>query len=444
MLSNVCRVARATGAAAVRAGRCCFSTAAAGVGEKTGHDAGDLWLWGKIDNNRMGMRLDSFKFGAKDVALGPTIPPTPHPSLPPLKQVVCKGAKTVALGLDGSVYTWGTCENTSLGHGADVKSASRPRIVEALAGIPIVSIAAGETSTAAISDEGELFTWGWGGSYWEGNGGLGHGDSTTQPRPALVESLLDQKQVVTSVAVGNGHMLALTSTGLVYAWGNTEYGRCGNGRNSQMLPEAVELLAGKRCVAVAAGAQFSLALTSTGELYGWGKNDAGQLGLGGTMVMDLNTMESYPVLVDVDSEQSKRFSGTIVAIAASGTHSLALSEDGTVWQWGQRAFLSPSIVDTCYKRESDAGKEVGLPLKGAAIAAGEGVSAVVDEAGHLYTWGKNLSTGMLGFRAYGMGARQPTHVAALRDVPLASISFGSKHAGAVVGTSAVRPKLGAA
>lgn len=48
---------------------------------------------------------------------------------------------------------------------------------------------------------------------------------------------------VGSVAVGNGHMYALTTSGQVWSWGNGEYGRCGNGKKKQGVPEPVELLA---------------------------------------------------------------------------------------------------------------------------------------------------------------------------------------------------------
>jgi Regulator of chromosome condensation (RCC1) repeat len=42
------------------------------------------------------------------------------------------------------------------------------------------------------------------------------------------------------------------------------------------------------------GTAFTLALTDAGELYGWGRNDAGQLGLGGGMAMDVYAMENLP------------------------------------------------------------------------------------------------------------------------------------------------------
>jgi hypothetical protein len=163
-----------------------------------------------------------------------------------------------------------------------------------------------------VSDEGEVFTWGWGGSFFGGNGGLGHGDNVTQPYPALVEALSPQGASggakIQSVSVGATHMLALCRAGGVWSWGNGEYGRCGNGKTKQLVPEPVDILAGTACTQVSAGTSHSLAVTSAGALMAWGKNDASQLGLGGTMVMDLNTMEAYPTPVELDGEDGRGFS----------------------------------------------------------------------------------------------------------------------------------------
>lgn len=67
------------------------------------------------------------------------------------------------------------------------------------------------------------------------------------------------------------------------------------------------------------------------------------------------------------------------------------------------------------------------------IACGEGAAAAIDTTGQLFTWGKNLNTGMLGHdnALYGVGTRLPTRVNALRHAKVASVSLGSRHAAAV-------------
>lgn len=70
-----------------------------------------------------------------------------------------------------------------------------------------------------MDSEGNLYTWGWGGSFWGGVGGLGHGDDKEQPRPKLVQSLLSYGAKVGSVSCGEKHTLILTDDGEVRAGG---------------------------------------------------------------------------------------------------------------------------------------------------------------------------------------------------------------------------------
>lgn len=74
------------------------------------------------------------------VAMGPEVGPTLHPHLSGVVQVVCKAAKTLALTREGAVYSWGTCDNNSLGHGAGVRVVHRPKRIAALEGIRIVQV----------------------------------------------------------------------------------------------------------------------------------------------------------------------------------------------------------------------------------------------------------------------------------------------------------------
>jgi alpha-tubulin suppressor-like RCC1 family protein len=195
-------------------------------------------------------------------------------------------------------------------------------------------------------------------SSFAGNAGLGHGDKTTQPRPALVESLSDGKVKIKEVSVGSRHMIALASTGQVWSWGNGEYGRCGNGKSEQAKPEPISLLENKKIVQVASGTMHNLALTDSGHIWVWGKNDAGQLGVGGSVLMDLNTMEEYPMQLEIDERDNgpdlaRQFVGKISRIACGGNHSLAMSKEGRVFQWGQRTFLQPQAVEYGYLKASD-------------------------------------------------------------------------------------------
>ena len=166
-------------------------------------------------------------------------------------QISCGLTQTAFLTTEGEVYTVGKCDYASLGHGPDSTVETAPRLVETLQGINIVDIDFGEHHCAAVSDEGEVFTWGAGtGGTFGHVGGLGHGDKANQPRPALVETLADQNIRVTQVSCGSSHTIALTDDGRVFTWGFGEAGRLGNGIRSQLVPEPVELLEKERMIQV--------------------------------------------------------------------------------------------------------------------------------------------------------------------------------------------------
>lgn len=166
-------------------------------------------------------------------------------------QISCGSTQTAILTTDGQVYTAGKCEHFSLGHGdgEENKIVSTPRLVETLQGIKIVDIDMGDHHCAAVSEEGEVFTWGYGGGMFN-PGGLGHGDKTSQSRPALVEALADQGIKIKQVSCGAAHTIALDEEGKVYTWGRGDFGRLGNGIQPQLTPEPVELLENEKMIQV--------------------------------------------------------------------------------------------------------------------------------------------------------------------------------------------------
>ena len=77
---------------------------------------------------------------------------------------------------------------------------------------------------------------------------------------------------------GDSFWLALAESGIVYSWGDSDYGKCGRGQESSKTPRIVEKLQGLQVDRIFCGPQFSLALCRNGALYTWGKGDNYRLG----------------------------------------------------------------------------------------------------------------------------------------------------------------------
>ena len=111
-------------------------------------------------------------------------------------------------------------------------------MVEALAGEKVIGAAAGSTHTAVWTEEGELFTFGWGGS-----GSLGHGGEQHESVPRLVEALAGKK--VVGASAGHTHTVVWTDAGDIFTFGLGKFGGLGHGgKQLELVPRLVEAMLG--------------------------------------------------------------------------------------------------------------------------------------------------------------------------------------------------------
>ncbi|XP_014678095.1 PREDICTED: E3 ubiquitin-protein ligase HERC2-like [Priapulus caudatus] len=185
------------------------------------------------------------------------------------------GRHTMALTVDGKVFSWGEGDDGKLGHSSRM-ICDRPRLIEVLKSKRVRDVACGSSHSAAIISNGDLYTWGLG-EY----GRLGHGDNMTQLRPKQVKALAGQRVVQVACGSRDAQTIALTDEGIIYSWGDGDFGKLGRGGSEGCnVPQAVERLTGLGVVQIECGAQFSLALTKAGQVWTWGKGDYFRLGHG--------------------------------------------------------------------------------------------------------------------------------------------------------------------
>ncbi|MGH0117414.1 UNVERIFIED_CONTAM: hypothetical protein FKN15_034601 [Acipenser sinensis] len=190
------------------------------------------------------------------------------------KVVVCMFAgyrHSAAVTEDGELYTWGEGDFGRLGHG-DSNSRNIPTLVKDVSNVGEVSC--GSSHTIALSKGGRT-VWSFGGG---DNGKLGHGDTNRVYKPKVIEAL--QGMFIRKVCAGSQSSLVLTSTGQVYAWGCGACLGCGSSEATALRPKLIEELATTRVVDISIGDSHCLALSHDNEVYAWGNNSMGQCGQG--------------------------------------------------------------------------------------------------------------------------------------------------------------------
>ena len=301
---------------------------------------------------------------------------------------------SLALCADGTLAAWGYNRSGQLGNGSTTQSPVPVAVHTAgvLAGKNVKAIAAGRHHSLALCSDGALVAWG-----QNVFGQLGNGSTVDSPVDSAMPVAVDTNgvlagQTVTAISAGAYHNLALCADGTLVAWGDNSYGQLGNnGTAIGPMPVAVDTtgaLAGKTIIAISAGAQHSLALCADGTLAAWGYNIRGQLGN--------NTTKNSHVPVAVNSS-GVLAGKTVIAIAAGAQHSLALCADNTIAAWGLNfdgqlggnSTAQSNVPVSVTAAKVLAGKTVTT------ITAGEYHSLALCSDGTLAAWGYN-NGGQLG------------------------------------------------
>ncbi|SDE24759.1 Ig-like domain repeat protein [Glycomyces harbinensis] len=325
-------------------------------------------------------------------------------------------AATAATG--DEALSWGRNQYGQLGNGS-LNSAGEwvPGSVALPDGASVTAVGGGYGFSIALTSAGAVLAWG-----QNDVGQLGEDSFTNSTEPVNVE--LPEGTTVTAISVGDDHVLALTSTGQVLAWGYNEWGQLGNGTNTESgLPVEVDLPSGTTVTAIAAGAGHSLALTSTGEVLSWGDNDLGQLGDGTT------TQRTTPVEVRLPAGI------TVTALAGGDDHSHALTSTGEVLSWGYNVRGQLGDGTTTTRTEPVAANlPSGTTVTG--IAAGTGFqSYALTSTGELLAWGDN-TYGQIG-DGTNTHRSEPVSVHLPEGTIITQVASGDDHAVALTDTGQV-------
>jgi E3 ubiquitin-protein ligase HERC4 len=222
---------------------------------------------------------------------------------------------SAALTANGQLFTWGSNNKGQLGLGNKYEMVFSPTLVDCLAGVPLAGLVCGANHSIVASVSGAVFAWG-----ANSHGQLGLGDSEDRLVPTQVRTLRTQRIAYSGLEAGSEHSVALTVDGGVFSWGSSRCGQLGHGSaNKESMPRRIMELMGTVVSQVAAGDRHTLALVpSRNKLYAFGVGGSGQLGRG---LVSMDNAALPQVVQGGDTFDTE----TISLIAAGGNTSWAVT-----------------------------------------------------------------------------------------------------------------------
>lgn len=249
---------------------------------------------------------------------------------------------------DGSVFTCGLNKSGQCGNGTFEERVILATPVRALSGVPIDMVAAanGCEHMLAVATDGAVYSWG-----YNDRGQLGLGSTISKSHtPRLIESLRE-KYHITSAAVSYHHSAVVSAAGELLTFGMNDCGQLGlDHTQHQHTPQLVDALASQVIAKVACGLYHTVAVTTSGEVYAFGKNDYGQLGLGHARNVKVPTLVKIAIS---DSDEK------IVDVSCGYYHTVVVTERGKLITWGRNDYGQLGIGSKDHKNTP---QYVPLPL----------------------------------------------------------------------------------
>lgn len=289
---------------------------------------GDVWGFGSNSNSPMGTLSPKVRAATK------------MEDISNVKQVAAGAEFSVFLKEDGTI--WGTGKSDK--QQVSVEVMKDPIYI----GYPMpitdkndfISVAAGEDFVAAIASDG-VYTWG-----GNSDGQLGINSTAYSGSMSKVSFDLDENESIIDVKAGLGHCIALSNTGNVYTWGRNGVGQLGIGnKDDKHVPVKVDISDVKY---INAGVYQSYAIKNDGTVWAWGSGANYQLGISNT-----GTNQKPVHISSLDGLN-------IVKIVGPDGYSIAVDKYGTMYSFGTNQFGGLGVYsDSPVKVDDDFSDDLG-------------------------------------------------------------------------------------
>ncbi|KAL5254977.1 hypothetical protein ACHWQZ_G014436 [Mnemiopsis leidyi] len=251
--------------------------------------------------------------------------------------VACGDDFTLFVTDNGLLMSCGAASSNCLGQTDLGEDVLKPKLCETLLSTDVVAVACGPQHAALTTKSGAAFTWGCG-----RNGRLGHGTNIDRVLPTPVQ-FSEESVSIHRVRCGTDGTMFLTEDGTLYACGSNQFNKLGLNKrkgflltmkaifynnseetevSSVTVPTAVKLVGNKRCVEVSLGPTHSAVVVDTGQIYTFGQNRDGQLGV--------SSRHNADALVLVNSMVHHRAK----YVACCGGYTVAVTDGDAIFLWG--------------------------------------------------------------------------------------------------------------
>ena len=289
-----------------------------------------------------------------------------------------QGDFSAALNKKGDLYCWGNNQAGRVGNGNTVDQLTPVKVLG-----KVKKFAMGSDHTAAITENGDLYCWG---DNSFGQVGMGT-DNVIQKEPVkILENIKD-------ISLGYWCSAAISEKGDLYCWGCNRNGQVGNGTYTEKETRPIKILDNVKNVYTSETACRIIAITEKGDLYCWGTNCCGEIGIG----TQTGVIKPVKVLENIKT------------ISIGWHHVAAINEKGDLYCWGYNG--SGQVGNGTVINQL---KPVKILENINEVVCGNGHNMAVSCNGEVYAWGYN------GYGQVGNGTTEnqlkPVKVLSLADI----------------------------
>lgn len=268
-----------------------------------------------------------------------------------------------------------------------------------------IRVSCGSSFTLGMKKDGTLWSTG-----LNSEGQLGLGDSgLNTDRNKFTQVILTNgtglDNAWSDIYCGKNFAIARNSVGEIYVWGGNEYGQLGVSENNTDPKNIPYKLNGNWSTKISCSDGHVMAISASNKVYAWGRNHQGQLGLND------KTIRYIPTLVD--------FGNQVANDVSTGTDHSLIVVDNTLYVCGKNEYGQFGSND---KVDSLVPKRIGVESDNswAKVTAGNSYSLGVKRNSTLWSWGSNFQ-GQLGLGDFGSGKERTTPTSLSKTITLNTV-----------------------